>query len=242
MLDFLSKWKSYLAVAVILILVIFIGVREYQHNQQVTTLKNELTAAQVTTTENQPTVTKLPDGTNNTTPAQISGAGNISANQAKDFAKQVASNESDISAGKTSDLYSYTVDGTADQAITQLNSQITSGTAPKEVQNADFVTVSKVSSTTGESTTTASTSTNTTNTTTSASTDTGQVIQTTVKVNSYYNYEPSVYYMPQAYPDTMKRNDIVYTNRDFLIDVNYDADRHGGNKLGASIGYRIAKW
>lgn len=235
MLNFLSKWKGYLAIAVILILAIFIGVREYQHNQQINSLQKQLTAAQGTPAT-QPTVTKLPDGTTKTTAADISGAGNISANQSNEFAKEVASNEAKLSSGKADNLYTYTVDGTADQAITQLSSQITNGTAPKEVQKADFVTVAKVTDTGG-----GTTNTGTSNTSTSTGDSQAVIQQTTVKVNSYYNYQPSVYYMPQAYPDTLKRNDIIYTNRDFMLDVNYDADRHG-NKVGASIGYRIAKW
>lgn len=223
----MDKWKLYAAIAVVVILAIVIGVREYQHYHQVKELKQQVSTAQEKSTADKPTVSVLPDNTPTPTPAQISGVGNVSSSMAKEFAKEVASKEKAISAGRASDQYVYTVDGSGDDAIAQFNQQVANGTAPLEVKKADFVTATKTD----------------TGTTTKTTPDGTQqtVQQSTVKINSYYNYEPSVYYVPQAYPDTLKRHDIIYTNRDFLFDANYDADRHG-NKFGASVGIRLCKW
>lgn len=223
----LEKWKLYAAIAVVVVLAVVIGVREYQHHQQVKELKQQVSTAQEKSNVDKPTVVTLPDNTPTPTPAQISGAGDISSSMAKEFAKEVASKEKAIAAGKAKDQYVYTVEGTGDDAITQFNQQVAAGTAPLEVKKADFVTATKTDSGT------------TTKTTPDGNTQTVQ--QSTVKINSYYNYEPSVYYVPQAYPDTLKRHDIIYTNRDFLFDVNYDADREG-NKVGVAVGIRLFKW
>ena len=68
--------------------------------------------------------------------------------------------------------------------------------------------------------------------------------ETTVKVNAYYNYQPSIYYVPEMYPKPFKRHDIIYTNRDTLVSINYDGRRDGEfkDKLGVGIGKRIASW
>lgn len=221
-----DKVRLYIAIALVVILAIVLGVREYQHYKTEHSLKSQLE----TTEASQAQVKLLNDNSVIPTPAQISGAGDLSSNMANDFAKQVAAKEKSIENGKSTDQYVYTVNGDADTAYAQFQQSVTNGTAPKEVKQADFVTASK----SDDGTTTVANKDGTTQT----------VQQSTVRINSYYNYEPSIYYMPQGYPDGLKRHDLIYTNRDTMIDVNYDADRKSGGmgKVGVSVGVRIAKW
>ena len=146
--------------------------------------------------------------------ATISSAGKISSNQADKFMGQVSNKETNISKGKEKPLYTYTFGGTMDNTIKAIRQEIKEEKAPKEVQKADFITVEKDKE------------------------------ETTVKVNAYYNYQPSIYYVPSISPKPFKRHDFVYTNRDLLIDVNYDGDRDGEfkDKIGIGVGKRIASW
>lgn len=160
--------------------------------------------------------------------AQISAAGQISTNMARDFDREINRLEQRIAAGKASNTYVYTTRVDADSTVRDFNEKVSKGQAPKEVQESDFVTVEKQEA----------------ETTVQKNPETGKdevVHNTTVKINAYKNYKPSIYYMPQAYPDAGKRHDVIYANRDFILDVNYDT-RRNGNKVGVSVGYRIKSW
>ena len=158
--------------------------------------------------------------------ADISGAGQISNNMAKDFQRSVQKQEAKQDAGKSKPLYQYTVNRSADNVIEEFKSQYDKGKAPKEVQKADFVTVTKDK---------------TDSKVVEKADGTKEVVNTTtVKINAYNNYKPSVYVAPTVYPE-VHRVDVVYTNRDILLGVNYDKNRDG-NKFGVSVGYRIKSW
>lgn len=158
--------------------------------------------------------------------ADISGAGQISNNMAKDFQRSVQKQEAKQDAGKSKPLYQYTVNKSADNVIEEFKSQYDKGKAPKEVQKADFVTVTKDK---------------TDSKVVEKADGTKEVVNTTtVKINAYNNYKPSVYVAPTVYPE-VHRVDVVYTNRDILLGVNYDKNRDG-NKFGVSVGYRIKSW
>lgn len=234
-------WKTVrklLVIILIVALLVFIYVRERQHKTEIANLQSQITTSTTSTTTNKPKVSVTTDTqtdeNGNPTASAISSAGDLGANMATDFYKQVAKN-------KGSSLYSYNFAGTPTDAITNIQDGISSGTAQKEVKDADFVTITQGATTTKTTELTAEqvAAEAATGKDSLATTETSNT--TTVKVNAYYNYKPSVYYMPQAYPDTFKRHDIVYVNRDFMVDVNYDADRTG-NKVGGSIGYRIKSW
>ena len=233
-----EKIIRYVLIALIVALIIALGIREFQHKEAVRTLQSQVQVAQDAANDKVPGTTVNPLNTP-ATPATISAAGDIGANQAEDFAKQVIHHEAAVDNGKAKNLYVYKTDSDGDTAVETIKDQIRNKSAPKEVNDADFVTVTteKPNVISGGQ---APSYTKPADTQTAPQPAT-TVNETTVKVNAYYNYEPSVYYVPQATPDTLKRHDIVYTNRDFLIDVNYDATR-SGNKVGVAVGYRIAKW
>ena len=199
----------------------------HRQNTEIQSLKEQLAIAQQVA-PNPPSVTVLEGSHDKADAANISGAGNISSNMAKDFERQVNNKEARIDSGKASPLYSYTVPASSKQVIADFNKSVKDGTAPKEVQKADFVTVSKDKPIEKEVV---------------AEDGTKQTVEeTTVHINAYNNYKPSLYYATQvAEEDSLKLHELIYTNRDILLGVNYDATR-AGNKFGATIGYRIASW
>ena len=242
--DTSEKIIRYVLIVLIVAVLIALGVREYQHHETETALRAQVQTVQDELKDKVPGTTVEPTNTP-VTPATISAAGDINAAQANEFSKQVVKHDQAVDSGKSKNLYAYTTDASPEDTVAVIKDQIRNKSAPKEVNDADFVTVTTTATTEKPNIISGGQAPSYTKTedanTTAPVTPTTTVQETTVKVNAYYNYQPSVYYVPQAYPDTGKRHDIVYTNRDFLIDVNYDADRDG-NKVGVAVGYRIAKW
>ena len=205
----------------------FIFFYVHRQNAEIESLKQQLSIAQQAPS-NPPKVTVLDGSNDKPNAANISGAGGISSNMAKDFERQVNKTEARIDSGKATPLYNYTVVAPPAQVITDFNKSVKEGTAPKEVQKADFVTVNKDAPVQKE---------------TIAEDGSKQTMEeTTVHINAYNNYKPSLYYATQvSNEDSLKRHELIYTNRDILLGVNFDNTR-GGNKFGATIGYRIASW
>jgi hypothetical protein len=216
----------YVAGIVIIVLAVVMIYRDYQHSKELNSLYEQMSTVQKYNNGKNPVTYDL--GNKNADAAGISTAGDISNNQSKEFATQIIKHEYAVSNGKAHDLYEYTTNTSAADTIKQIRSDISTGAAPKEVRHANFVTtsstddgtVTKVDEKTGEVT---------------------KIQQSTVKVNAYYNYQPSIYLATDASSNAFKRTELIYTNRDFMIGINYDNNRENG-KIGAEVGYRIAKW
>ena len=198
---------------------------QFEHSKQVESLKSEINKLNGKVDEKPAPTVKIINPDRNVDAAIISSAGQISANQSSEFTNMVQTKENSITQGKSKNLYEFDYNLNTKDTISSLKKDIAEKNMPKEVNKADFVTIQEDKKDV------------------SKSPDGTQ--KTKVKVNAYYNYQPSVYVLKEISPEfNMNRWDLIYTNRDLALGVNFDAKRKGDikSKFGVDVGCRVIKW